>query len=40
MMIFDDHTTVMCENMIFNTFPIVFERYLTLFRQKRTSEDR
>ena len=40
MMIFGDHIPVICENMIFNTFPIVFERYLTLFRQKRTSEDR
>ena len=40
MMISGDTIPVICENMIFNTFPIVFERYFTLLRQKRTSEDR
>ena len=40
MMIFGDHMPVICENMILNTFPITIERYFTVFRQTRTSEDR
>jgi len=40
MMIFGDHIHGICENMVLNTFPISFDRYFTLLREKRTSEDR
>ena len=37
MMSFDDHIHGICENMMLNAFPIAFERYFTVFRQKRFS---
>ena len=40
MVIFGDHIHGICENTTLNTFSITFERYLTLLREKRSSEDR